>query len=240
MKYLIFLLFLMNSLPAENSWLNDPEKALKTASESSKPVLIDFYAEWCGPCKMMDKTTLKNDQVVKALESFVLLKVDGDKFQEFTRKYQVSGYPTFIILNTHGENIATVSGFKDAPAFVKWINQYTEAAKSGASLAELDKNDFKLLEMLKSGQEAKAAFEVVTEQVFQNEYKKNKLILELNKIAKEKPNAFLEILNHESLSCRLLVSQIYMNLLKDKFEYDPWDPQEKRKEQIAKLKGLLK
>ncbi len=240
MKTILFLFIFICSVSAENTWIKDPEKALKSAKENGKAVIIDFYAEWCGPCKMMDNTTLKDEIVIKELNSFTLIKVDGDKFKEYVNKFQVSGFPTFIMLNTHGETVNSFSGYKNSTDFLKWLNQYKEQAQSGKSLAKLNENDFKFLEMLKQEKESKAAFEALTEQVFLNSYKKNKLIIELNNIAKENPKAFIKILNHESLSCRLLVSQIYLNIYKEKFEYDPWETPEKRQAQIDKLMELWK
>lgn len=63
--------------------------------KSEKPVLIDFYATWCGPCKMMGP-------ILKELKSRVgeevnILKIDVDKHQRIAQKHNVRGVPTLII-----------------------------------------------------------------------------------------------------------------------------------------------
>ena len=60
-----------------------------------KPVLVDFYADWCGPCKMMSPI-LK--QVKDNLgERVSIIKIDVDKNQALAAKYQVRGVPTLIL-----------------------------------------------------------------------------------------------------------------------------------------------
>tara|TARA_R110000868_G_scaffold322812_2_gene583749 strand:- start:815 stop:1114 length:300 start_codon:yes stop_codon:yes gene_type:complete len=69
--------------------------SFKEIVNSETPVLVDFFAEWCGPCKMMSpilkeiKTSLKDD--VK------ILKIDVDKNQRVAAAYQVQGVPTLMI-----------------------------------------------------------------------------------------------------------------------------------------------
>ena len=62
---------------------------------SDKPVLIDFYADWCGPCKML--TPILKDAKDELGEAVSIFKIDVDKNQELANKFQVRGVPTMML-----------------------------------------------------------------------------------------------------------------------------------------------
>ena len=66
-----------------------------TIINGSKPVIVDFFAEWCGPCKMMPP--ILKDLKNKLGETATILKMDIDKNPEYARKYGVQAVPTLII-----------------------------------------------------------------------------------------------------------------------------------------------
>ncbi|TXB63994.1 thioredoxin [Vicingus serpentipes] len=88
---------------------------------SDVPVLVDFFATWCGPCKMMSPIL---DDVAKQVQGKAkVIKVDVDKNQQAAAAYQVRGVPTLILFK-NGKQIWKQSGVVQANELVSLINQH--------------------------------------------------------------------------------------------------------------------
>lgn len=90
--------------------------------ESDTPVLVDFYADWCGPCKAM--TPIIKETVHELNGKARVIKVDIDKSQSAAAKYQVQAVPTFIIFKK-GKAVWRHSGMIDKSTLTKQILSFT-------------------------------------------------------------------------------------------------------------------
>lgn len=99
-------------------WETSFENAMQRARKEGKPILIDFYTDWCHWCKVMDKEVYPNKDVIAQSQNWIMVKVDGDKRSDVARAYGVSGFPTIVFAEGSGKPIEIVPGFAPAPEFV--------------------------------------------------------------------------------------------------------------------------
>lgn len=89
------------------NWVYSYDQALNLAQSDNRPVMIDFYADWCPPCKQMDATTYADDEVGAFLnENFVSLKVNVDR-SNLGRTYGIEAIPTVVFLSPEETEIGS-------------------------------------------------------------------------------------------------------------------------------------
>ena len=130
MKYtniLFFFVVLQMTLTAQNteggiSFIHDKfSDALAQAKKENKTIFMDAYTTWCGPCKMMSKSTFTDSEVATLFnQTFVNLKMDMEKGEgpELLQRYGIVAYPTLLFLNGDGAVVHKALGFHDAGQFL--------------------------------------------------------------------------------------------------------------------------
>jgi thiol:disulfide interchange protein DsbD len=103
-------------------WTPYDEQRIAAARASGKPVVIDFYADWCMPCKELDRETFSDRRVAAELDRFVRLKADLTKPENaLAKQYAIVGVPTLVFLDGTGKEVtgARLTGFEPPDAFVR-------------------------------------------------------------------------------------------------------------------------
>jgi thioredoxin 1 len=90
--------------------------------QSDKPVLVDFSAEWCGPCKMM--APILKEVKLEIGDIATIIKVDVDKNPQAASQYQVQGVPTLILFK-NGKPLWRQSGVVPKAGLVSVIKKFT-------------------------------------------------------------------------------------------------------------------
>jgi thioredoxin 1 len=89
---------------------------------NDKPVLVDFFAEWCGPCKVMSPILKEVKEEIGDLA--IILKINVDNNQKLAQKYQIRGVPTFMLFKK-SEIVWQQSGIVEKQMLINVIKSFT-------------------------------------------------------------------------------------------------------------------
>lgn len=106
------------------AWQSDFAKAVAQAKQENKPLIVDFWATWCGPCKQMEATTWKDAKVAAASARFIMVKQDVDQAREVAAKFKIESVPTILFLGSDGQIKNQQVGGVDATEMLKLMQQH--------------------------------------------------------------------------------------------------------------------
>ncbi|HUP49264.1 MAG TPA: cytochrome c biogenesis protein CcdA [Thermoanaerobaculia bacterium] len=111
-------------------WERYEDSSVNAAAAAKQPVVIDFYADWCLPCKELDQKTFSDPRVKAEMDRFTRLKADltlaGDaKTERLSRQFNVVGVPTIVFLDAQGREQRSIrlTGFEGPEAFLDRLKQ---------------------------------------------------------------------------------------------------------------------
>jgi len=137
---LSFFLLANNNRPVEQDtkikWVT-LEEAQQLSQQEPKKVFIDVYTSWCGPCKLMDKTTFNDINVANYVNSnYYAVKLNAESTQivnykgskiserELAKSFEVKGYPTIVLIDENFEGTTSKLGYMRANQFKELLMQF--------------------------------------------------------------------------------------------------------------------
>lgn len=108
------------------------KELLAKAGAENKYLFVDVYAVWCGPCKYMTGEVFTQPTVGEYFnKTFINAKFDAEKGEgiDVAKTYSVKAYPTFLILNSQGKEVARIVGGDEPAAFIKKVQTAVAAIK---------------------------------------------------------------------------------------------------------------
>ena len=101
-------------------------KGVEQARKDKKLVMLDFTTTWCGWCKKLASESFTDAEVVKALDGFTCVIVDGDVEKDICQKYGVRGFPNVRFVTTDDKELGVVGGYKPTAEFLAVVKSAIE------------------------------------------------------------------------------------------------------------------
>ncbi len=118
----------IHAKPSELNWVHYENQTLAELQAEGKPIFIDFYADWCAPCKEMDRTTFRDERIIELSKRLTMVKVDctapNENVKRFMQQFNVTGMPTLVFIAADGQERMDMReiGYLGADRFLEKAN----------------------------------------------------------------------------------------------------------------------
>jgi thioredoxin-related protein len=167
-------------------WYKDLKQASATASETNKPMMIEFWADWCVPCKVMEAEVYTDGRVATALtQKMVAVRIHFDLQTDLVRQYKVEAIPNIVFTDSYGTELLRHRGIieaEDLAAVIEALPADMSELNRLDRILQKDKNNFVALQGMGSRLRAAGLYQSSNEfykkAVNRDEAKKNPALRE--------------------------------------------------------------
>ncbi|QDU37043.1 Thioredoxin [Maioricimonas rarisocia] len=118
----VLLLLCATAQAADDVWMTDFDAARKRAEELQRPMLIHFGADWCGPCRQMERNVLHTARVKEQISSSVVaVVVNVDKQPKLAARFGVTSLPTDLFIEPDGKRLMQSTGYRPASEYASSV-----------------------------------------------------------------------------------------------------------------------
>lgn len=217
--------------------------ARRLARIAEKPVVVYFTAAWCGPCKLMARTTLGEPSVEEALEQFSRVMIDIDAQPGVAAAHAVTAVPTFLLLDIEGDSLLRSSGYMDTNRFLEWLGDARkEFAAAVVRRRELNEEKAVILAAMvgpDASQRQGAVNRLFNLAARREQSAMDFAVDQLKRAALRQPELLVDGLLHTNLATRIHVANALRDAIKVDLEFDPWERAEVRARQAQIVRSRL-
>lgn len=106
------------------------ELARREAARRHAVLVVDFYTEWCGWCRVLDHVVYPDPAVRRQLDRAVFLRLDAEgEGADAARRYRIDGFPTIVFVDGRGREVGRIRGFYPAPQFAERARAILDTAR---------------------------------------------------------------------------------------------------------------
>jgi thioredoxin-related protein/YHS domain-containing protein len=118
------------STESKTGWVKDFETAESESQRLKRPLLIHFHADWCVPCRRMDRDVLSSPELAEQFQqSFVGVKVDADQHPDLLKRFSVRSLPADVVVSPEGKVLIQTRGYQEKRTYVARLDQLGQRLK---------------------------------------------------------------------------------------------------------------
>lgn len=228
---------------ARVSWVKDYAEGMAKARTEKRPVVLDFYADWCGWCKVMDRETYGNAGVAAVLTNYICIKVDVEQDTDTAFTFRIGSLPRTIVVDAEGRLLGDRVGYLQPEPFLAFLQDAAQSASPEAPIVPGQERALflsRMAELSATARTNQAALAELVDHLDHPEATVRKAAREaLEKAGPVAIPVLLPLLAHEKLETRIASHAILMQLADDTPGFDPWAGRAERQAALVEWEHWL-